>query len=126
MRLFDFRILKSYKVSRNIEKNRWRSLKQIQYVKDEKFKKLFENAENLSMTTNIQTIQVKFEKLDKLKEKYLERELTKPFEDIIYKMMAVKKINVAEIMLKSKEAAAKRSLLQHRKEMATILNKQKK
>lgn len=97
MRLFDFRILKSYKVSRNIEKNRWRSLKQIQYVKDEKFKKLFENAENLSMTTNIQTIQVKFEKLDKLKEKYLERELTKPFEDIIYKMMAVKKINVAEI-----------------------------
>lgn len=78
-----------FKILHGLQKNRANLvafLKKIQLAKGEKLQKLLENAKNESEMENIQAIQAKFEKLDELKAKYLERGLRKPFENIVNKM----------------------------------------
>lgn len=83
-----------FKILRGLQKNKANLvafLKRIQLAKDEKLAELLENvAGNSSEIKNIQTIQVKFEKLIELKEKYLERELRRPFENILNKLATPK------------------------------------
>lgn len=78
-----------FKILRGLQKNKAKLeafLKKIQLAKDEKLKNLLENTKDESEIKNIREIQVKFEKLDELKEKYLDRKLREPFENIVNKM----------------------------------------